>query len=226
MKNLLTFSFDGAWYYIMNKGATRRAIFNNDSDKELFINSLAEMCNKFHIEVHAYCLLDNQYQLLVRAPDANIAKAMHFLETVYSIKLNNVSGCSGPTFRGRYHCVLVEQGTYLLHLSKLIHLAPVENQLVLMPEYYKWSSYCAYLGEVDSQSWIYTSKLISMLSTKADGIACYRSFLDGVDDIDLRGTNHSECELAYPQILGSCSFVKEVKEKASLEEESLDFVQC
>ena len=72
---------------------------------ESFLNLLAETVQIFKIEIHAYCLMDNHYDLLIRTPLTNLSKAMRHLNSVYMIKCNKIVKKDGAVFRGRYKSI-------------------------------------------------------------------------------------------------------------------------
>ena len=43
----------------MNRGAARQAIYLQPSHRQLFLTLLGELLERFGIETHAYCLMDN-----------------------------------------------------------------------------------------------------------------------------------------------------------------------
>lgn len=49
--------YEGAIYHVMNRGDRREAIVETDEDRELFINTLAQTCERCGWEVHAWCLM-------------------------------------------------------------------------------------------------------------------------------------------------------------------------
>ena len=53
---------------------------------------------------------------------------------------------TGHLFQGRFKAILVDKDSYLLELSRYVHLNPVRAKLVEYPEVYGESSYRAYLG--------------------------------------------------------------------------------
>ena len=154
MSRPLRIKYEGAMYQVMNRGACRAPIFNSNTHKELFLTLLAEMVRTFKIEIHAYCLMDNHYHLLIRTPLANISKAMRYLNSVYTIKYNKLEKKDGALFRGRFKSMLVESDGYGIHLVRYIHLNPYEAKMVAKIEDYEWSSFRAYLGLVNKPSWL------------------------------------------------------------------------
>jgi REP element-mobilizing transposase RayT len=62
---------------------------------------------------------------------------------------------TGHLFQGRYKAVLVDADTYLLELTRYIHLNPVRSGIVRIPEDYPWSGHRAYLG-LETIPWLTT----------------------------------------------------------------------
>lgn len=52
----------GGWYQVVNREPAQ-AIFRTDTDRRRFFGRLAEVPERFHIEVHAFVLMDNHYHL-------------------------------------------------------------------------------------------------------------------------------------------------------------------
>jgi putative transposase len=63
--------FEGALYHIFNRGIDRRDLFWDDRDFYFFLDSLALGVERFHVEIHAYCLMTNHFHLLVGTPMGN-----------------------------------------------------------------------------------------------------------------------------------------------------------
>lgn len=147
MPRPLRFEFEGAWYHVMNRGANHQAIYINDYHRYDFLKVLARAVSLYAVEIHAYCLMDNHYHLLIRTPRPNLSRAMQFINSVYSARFNKIQERDGPLFRGRFKAVLVENNKYLYQVSRYIHLNPVEAKLAKLPEEYRWSSYLDYLEE-------------------------------------------------------------------------------
>ena len=46
--------FDGALYHLLCRGGRREAIFLDDNDREMFLATLGEICQRNGWRVHAY----------------------------------------------------------------------------------------------------------------------------------------------------------------------------
>jgi hypothetical protein len=51
-------------YHVMNRGDQREAIFKDDPDRQKFLSTLGEACEKTEWQVHAYCLMSNPGRLM------------------------------------------------------------------------------------------------------------------------------------------------------------------
>ena len=61
--------YPGAMYHVMSRGDRREDIFLDDVDRQDFIKTLAEACQKTGWQVHAYCLMRNHYHLVLETPE-------------------------------------------------------------------------------------------------------------------------------------------------------------
>ena len=71
MARPLRLEFAGALYHVTSRGDRQEDIYLDDTDRETFLDVLAEVCDRFNWIVHAYCLMTNHYHLLIETPDAN-----------------------------------------------------------------------------------------------------------------------------------------------------------
>ncbi len=76
MTRLLRIEFPGALYHVTSRGDNKAAIYLDDGDRTLFLAVLKEVCLRFKWMLHAYCLMDNHYHLLVETPDSNLSLEM------------------------------------------------------------------------------------------------------------------------------------------------------
>ena len=76
MSRPLRLEFAGALYHITSRGNGRKAVYLEESDFELFVALLNDVCEQYNWVVHAYYLMDNHYHLLLEIPDGNLSKGM------------------------------------------------------------------------------------------------------------------------------------------------------
>ena len=89
------------WYHVINRGIERRRIFQAAGDFDHFMRVLGELPTRFGVLVHAYALMPNHYPLLIQTPEANLSRAIQWLNVSYSVWFNpaSVTGWA-PCFRG------------------------------------------------------------------------------------------------------------------------------
>ncbi|WP_220486021.1 transposase, partial [Psychromonas sp. SR45-3] len=150
-----------------------------DSDFEIFLNLLNTVCSRYNWVIHAYCLMDNHYHLLVETPDANLSKGMRQLNGVFTQSINRKYGRVGHLFQGRYKAILVDKAAYLLELCRYIILNPVRAKMVDTPDEWLWSSWHCMVGKQASPNWLATDALLNYFDKERSvAIAEYIHFVE------------------------------------------------
>ena len=88
--------YPDAYYHVMNRGIDKNEIFHNSKSYEVFLEILGEACKKFGVIVHAYCLMNNHYHLLLQTPNSNLGKFMQHLGSHYTKRYNKFMEKYGP----------------------------------------------------------------------------------------------------------------------------------
>jgi REP element-mobilizing transposase RayT len=81
--------YPGAIYHVMNRGDRREAIFYEDGDRVLFIETLAEACEKTEWRVLAYCLMENHFHAVVETPLPNLVAGTKWFLGTYTTEHAN-----------------------------------------------------------------------------------------------------------------------------------------
>jgi len=207
MSRPLRIAYPNAWYHIMNRGLAHNPIFIDDSHRQIFLDLLHEIHHRYQVEIHAYCLMDNHYHLLLRTPLGNISRIMRHLDGIYTQRFNRSVKRDGPLFRGRYKSILIEADAYLLRLSRYIHLNPIKAKLVKKSEEFRWSSYQAFLSGT-SPYWLNTGYTLSFFGNYAQRKK-YKAFIEEGVDTEI---NRFYKNLKNLPILGTDAFTKTVTE--------------
>ena len=103
----------------MNRGANRSSIFFDDNDRIEVGQRLAEIHERFEIEVRAYCLMANHFHLLLHCPNGGLSPAMQRFSSLFTRHVNDRHGRDGSIFRGRFHSRVIAEETYLLNADRL-----------------------------------------------------------------------------------------------------------
>jgi len=207
MARPLRIEFPGALYHVTSRGDRQEDIFESNEDRSRFLNLLGDVCERYNWTIHAYCLMDNHYHLLVETPDGNLAKGMRQLNGVYTQKFNRAHGRVGHVLQGRYQAILVQKESYLLELARYVVLNPVRAGMVRSAKDWPWSSYRATAGQGKRFPWLQTEFILSVFSSRiGQAIEAYRAFV-------AEGKNQPEpwAHLRNQVYLGSDAFVEQMQ---------------
>ena len=69
MPRQVRIQYSNAIYHVMARGNRRGKIFIDEEDRELFLQTLKETCDRTGFEVFAWVLMDNHYHIVLRTPD-------------------------------------------------------------------------------------------------------------------------------------------------------------
>lgn len=211
MARPLRIRFQGAWYHVMNRGAARREVFPASEDVADFLMLLGELVAQFLVEVHGYCVMGNHYHVLLRTPQVNLDRAMRHLDGVYAQRFHRRHGTDGPLFRGRYLAVLVQADRHLVHVSRYIHLNPVEAGLASRAEDWPHSSLRGYVDPARGPRWLRTSAVLGHFGS-IGARQRYRQFVAaGIDP----GTRDFYGRSRLRPVLGEDDFREEILRRAA-----------
>ena len=148
MARPIRIEFGGALYHVTARGDRRETIFEDDADRERFLELLGEVVALFNWQCHAYCLMGNHYHLVIGTPDGNLSKGMRQLNGVFTQWSNRRHRRTGHLFQGRFKAILVDADSYLLELTRYVVLNPVRAGMVKQPSDWPWSSFSAMVGSI------------------------------------------------------------------------------
>lgn len=166
MPRKLRIEYAGAMYHLLSRANGTGDVFLTDVDRQDFLRTLAEACQKTGFQVHAYCLMPNHFHLVVETPNANLVAGMRWLLSAYTLRFNPRHKRFGHVFSGRYKAVLVEgSGTgYLRTACDYVHLNPVRAKLLGREQRlleYPWSSFGGYLAApAHRPQWLRVDRLL------------------------------------------------------------------
>jgi putative transposase len=213
MARPLRLEYEGAVYHVTSRGNERQKIFFDERDYFKFKEYLANAVGKFGFNLHGYTLMANHYHLILETPEPNLSQIMHYLNSSYSTYTNIKRKRSGHLFQGRFKSIVVDKDSYLLELSRYVHLNPVRAHMVVKPQDYAHSSYRTYVGS-DNDTFVTTSIILGMLSrTLKEARRKYRTFVESVMAVE----QESPLTKLYGGIiLGKTSFIKDALSKIEL----------
>jgi putative transposase len=72
----------------MCRGDHREEIFRDERDRELFLSTLNQVCERCGFVVRSYELKRNHYHLLVETPAGNLVAGMKWFRGTYTVRFN------------------------------------------------------------------------------------------------------------------------------------------
>lgn len=161
MARPLRIEIAGGLYHVTSRGNRREVIYEDDDDRLHWMETLSRVCARYNWRVHAYCLMDNHYHVVIEIAEGNLSKGMRQLNGVYTQAFNRRHNRVGHVFQGRYKAILVEKEAYLLELSRYVVLNPIRAHMIKNMGDWPWSSYLATTGKRDAPEWLEVDWLLS-----------------------------------------------------------------
>lgn len=166
-------------YHVYNRGVDKRIIFTDDRDYAVFLSflkyallsdeelahhevvdgGLISQADRFNlrrqglhgaVELVSFCLMPNHYHLLLYQTEIDgITRLMRSIGTGYVAYFNKRHKRVGSLYQGRYKAGPITSQGYWDHISRYIHLNPVD----LGEDYtlYKYSSYRNFIGKAEAE---------------------------------------------------------------------------
>jgi len=161
--------YAGAIYHVMSRGNRQEAIFRDDRDCGIFLDTLNEACGRTGWRVHAFCLMGNHYHLVLETPEANLVDGMKWLQGTYTQRFNGRHTLLGHLLQGRYRALLVDgsAGDYFSVVAGYIHLNPARAGCFDLRsgrlEDYRWSSFPLYGRPAKRPEWLEVERTLGCL---------------------------------------------------------------
>lgn len=188
-KNSIKQYVENGYYHLYNRGVEKRNIFLDNQDYSVFLSYIKQYLEPHEgsdpkslvgdIDLIAFCLMPNHFHFLTKQKTIDgITKFMRAICTNYVMYFNKKYDRVGTLFQGKYKGVLLDNDTYLLHLSRYIHLNPVK---IGSDPKNSFSSYGYYLGRKQAD-WLKPDEIMSFFKnarrTSLKNYLSYESFVD------------------------------------------------
>jgi REP element-mobilizing transposase RayT len=140
----------GGLHHIIARGIARKKVFNDNDDRDFFVERFGSILNDTGTQCFAWALIPNHFHLLLKTGSTPIATVMKRLLTGYAMHYNRRHKRYGHLFQNRYKSILCQEDTYLLELVRYIHLNPLRAKLIGDMEgldRYPYSGHSALMGK-------------------------------------------------------------------------------
>ena len=88
MARPLRINYPGAFYHVTSRGNERKNVFKSKRDREKFFEYLESATQRYDAVIHAFCLMDNHYHLLIETPCGNLPQVMRHINGAYTTYFN------------------------------------------------------------------------------------------------------------------------------------------
>ncbi len=127
-------------YHIMMRGINRQSIFEDNEDKERFLDTLMKYIQQCNFQLYAYCLMDNHIHLLLKETDEPLSSFIKKISSSYVHWYNRKYKRCGHLFQDRFKSENVESITYFRTVLRYIHQNPLKAGLATEVFQCKWTS--------------------------------------------------------------------------------------
>jgi putative transposase len=147
-------NFPGAVHHVHDRGNRKCVIFEDDIDRELFMQLIVDVHRRFAVRFYSVCLMGTHYHAVMETPRANLSDAMHRLNGEFTTRTNIRHDRTGHLFEGRFRSHVVERDRYLRRVIRYLAWNPVAGGLVKEPGDWPWSTYLATAGRAPCPEWL------------------------------------------------------------------------
>ena len=114
------------YHHVYNRGVAKGNVFVDEKDKAKFIELMASIAREHKFNIHAFCLMDNHYHILVQNTRENLSSGMRQLGAQYASYFNKRHSRVGHLWQDRFKSWYVLDDKYLFTLFKYIENNPVK----------------------------------------------------------------------------------------------------
>lgn len=136
-------------YHVVNRGLEKKAIFAQARERTRMENLIRKNCEKYQVEIYAYCIMPNHFHLLLKAELKALASFMAVISAKYAFYYNYKHNRTGTVFQNRFRSQCVEDDNYFWNCMRYIHMNPIKANLCKNAAEYRHSSmkeYCTYVS--------------------------------------------------------------------------------
>lgn len=193
-KNKIKIYGENVFYHAYNRGYNKQRVFRDEQDYKTFLYLLRKYLEpgfkemRFapngeqyfvepdhvykEVELLAFCLMPNHFHFLVfQKTSKGMTKLLRRVMTSYSIYFNTKYKLEGSPFQDIYKAVDIKTEEQLIHVSRYIHLNPVETMNRAL-ENYPYSSFQFFLSK-GCPKWLKPDKVLKVFSKRKN----YRKFV-------------------------------------------------
>lgn len=136
----------GGIYHLVSRGVRKLPVFTDDESRKRFLGLLDETLERYHWDLHSWCLMTNHFHLLVTTVEPTVSDGMQYLNGCYGQWYDWRHGYEGHVFERRFWSQLIESDGHLHEAARYILLNPVHAGMCATAPDWGWSSYRKTMG--------------------------------------------------------------------------------
>jgi REP element-mobilizing transposase RayT len=172
-RNIIKKYGEDQYYHVYNRGVNKQSIFLEPADRLFFLSLFEQhlsnkktldtrgrLLTKFseEVELIAFCLMPNHFHLLLYLKSTEgIIHLTRSVMTSYTMYFNKKYQRSGGLYEDSFLASLVSNEAYLWHVSRYIHLNPLDIGQDFIS--YPYSSIKYFTGS-NKSDWIHPERLV------------------------------------------------------------------
>lgn len=174
-RNIRRYDLPDAYYHVYARGINKSNIYSDAADKDYFLYLISRHLSvksvfskenypyphfRDKVELLAYCLMDNHFHLLAYQQEQKaLSLFMKSVMGAYTAYFNRKYDRTGPLFESRFKASNISTDTYLLHISRYIHLNPRRWK------YFPYSS-IVHIRKGTEPEWLQTKRILDLHTSR------------------------------------------------------------
>jgi putative transposase len=140
-------SYAGAYFHIGTRGNRKGRIYEDATDRIVFLRIVERCVAKYEWVVYAWCLMTTHYHFVIGVPKDGLSAGMRELNGGFARWSNQRHERVDHLFGRRFFSVEQIREAQLLNTCRYVILNPVRAGLCEHPGEWRWSSYRASVGD-------------------------------------------------------------------------------
>lgn len=144
-------TFQGAFHHITSRAQNGTPIFAEHKQKLRIIELILDECEKYKLDVYAYCIMDNHYHIVLQNTSGRLSDCMRAINGTYAAWYRAKSKEKGHVFQGRFNSQLIQDEPRMKMAILYDLLNPVRAGITENPYNYKYSSIHHYFEDTEER---------------------------------------------------------------------------
>jgi putative transposase len=158
-------SYAGAFFHVGTRGNRRSRIYEDATDRLVFLAILERCVLKYGWLVYTWCLMTTHYHLVLRVPQDGLSDGMRELNGGFARWSNARHELEDHVFGRRFFAREICRDGQLLHTCRYVVLNPVRAGLRELPGDWRWSSYRASVGDESPPPFFARDELLGLVAS-------------------------------------------------------------